>query len=101
VSGRIATRLDKGLGWTLPVFVACCRDCGIELARNTNQHAAERTARRIRCPVCGTRAAGRLPGTTSPATDLALAGGRQTWSGRRQRPPDHSSAARLRRAGRR
>ena len=73
MSGRISVHLDKGLGWTAPVFVAGCRDCGTELARSTSQAVAERTARRTRCPACGTRAARRLPGTTSPATDLALA----------------------------
>ena len=101
MSGRITTYLDKGLGWTLPVFVACCRSCGTELARNTNQHAAERTARRTRCPACGTQGAWRLSGTTSLATDLALASGRPAWSGRRAmaaRPPRNPS---LRRAGRR
>ena len=51
-----------------PMFVAGCGDCGAELARSTNQAAAERTARRTRCPVCGTRTARRLPGTTSPAS---------------------------------
>jgi hypothetical protein len=99
VSGRITTHLDKGLGWTLPVFVACCRTCGTELARNTNQHMAERTARRTRCPTCGTRGARRLPGTTSLASDLALASGRRAWSGRW--PHDRHSIPRLRRAGRR
>jgi hypothetical protein len=73
VSGRITLHLDRGLGWTLPVFVACCRHCGTELARHPDQHAAERAARRRRCPACGTRATRRLPGTTSLATDLALA----------------------------
>jgi ribosomal protein S27E len=73
VSGRIVLHLDQGLGWTAPVFVAGCRDCGTELARNTDQAVAERSARRARCPVCGTRTARRLPGTTSPTTDLALA----------------------------
>ena len=72
MSGRIVLHLDQGLGWTGPVFVAGCGDCGTELARSTDQAAAERTARRTRCPVCGTRTARRLPGTTSPATDLAV-----------------------------
>jgi hypothetical protein len=98
VSGRITTYLDRGLGWTKPVFVACCRDCGTELARNTKQHAAERTARRTRCRVCGTRVARRLPGTTSLATDLALAAGRRALAARR---PDRQPVPRLQRAGRR
>jgi hypothetical protein len=101
VSGRITTYLDRGLGWTLPVVVACCRSCGTELARNTNQATAERIARRRRCPACGIRGAWRLPGTTSLATDLAVASGRRAWSGRRQWPPDRHPAPRLRRAGRR
>jgi hypothetical protein len=99
VSGRITTYLDRGLGWTLPVFVACCRTCGAELARNTNQHAAERTARRRRCPACGTRAAWQLPGTTSLATDLAAASGRRAWPGRR--PHDRHATPQLQRSGRR
>jgi DNA-directed RNA polymerase subunit RPC12/RpoP len=78
VSGRITTYLDPGLGWTKPMVVACCRTCGTELARHPNQAKAERAARRTRCPSCGTRAAGRLPGTTSPAIDLALARGRRS-----------------------
>jgi hypothetical protein len=73
VSGRIVVHLDKGLGWTVPVFVAGCGDCGTELARSTDQATAERAAARTRCPSCGTRTAHRLPGTTSPATDLAVA----------------------------
>jgi hypothetical protein len=101
VNGRITTYLDTGLGWTLPVFVACCRACGLELARHRKQAAAERAARRRRCPACGVRAARRLPGTTSLATDLALAGGRWALSGRRRWPHDHQPAPRLRRAGRR
>ena len=102
MSGRIATYLDRGLGWTLPVFVACCRDCGAELARSTSQATAERIARRTRCPACGTRAARRLPGTTSLATDLALVRDRR-WApaGRRRWPHDRHPAPRLRRAGRR
>jgi hypothetical protein len=87
VSGRIALHLDKGLGWTKPVFVASCRDCGAELARHPNQATATRAAGRRRCPGCGTRAARRLPGSTSPTTDLALASGRQGPPGRRRRPP--------------
>jgi hypothetical protein len=90
VSGRIVLHLDRGLGWTLPVFVAGCRDCGTELARSTNQATAERTARRTRCPACGTRAARRLPGTTSLASDLALA------RGHRRCPPVHPRSRRLR-----
>jgi DNA-directed RNA polymerase subunit RPC12/RpoP len=86
VSGRIALHLDKGLGWTKPVFVASCRDCGTELARHTNQATATRAAARTRCPGCGSRAARRLPGSTSPATDLALASGRQAPPGRWRRP---------------
>jgi hypothetical protein len=86
VSGRIAVHLERGLGWTLPVFVAGCGACGTELARSTNHATAERTAARTRCPICGTRAARRLPGTTSPATDLAVAEGRHQLAGRR-RPP--------------
>jgi hypothetical protein len=72
VTGRIALHLDRGLGWTKPLVVACCALCGTELARKPNQDAAARAARRARCPGCGTRAARRLPGTTSPTTDLAL-----------------------------
>jgi excisionase family DNA binding protein len=79
--GRIAIHLDPGLGWTAPQFVAGCGDCGTELARSTDQAVAERTAARTRCPCCGTRTARRLPGTTSPATDLAEA------AGPRRRPP--------------
>jgi hypothetical protein len=101
VSGRIATYLDRGLGWTLPVFVACCRSRGTELARHTNQHAAERTARRTRCPVCGIRGARRLPGTTSPATDVAVARGWLALSARRRRPLDRQPISRPQRAGRR
>jgi hypothetical protein len=101
MSGRITVHLDRGLGWTLPLFVACCRDCGTELACNTNQHTAERTARRTRCPTCGTRTARRLPGTTSLATDLELARGRWAWSDRRRRPHDRQPTPRPYLAGRR
>jgi len=75
MSGRIVLHLDRGRGWTKPLVVACCSHCGIELARNRSPEAAARAARRTRCPGCGTRSARRLPGTTSPATDLALARG--------------------------
>jgi hypothetical protein len=75
VSGRIVLHLDRGLGWTAPLFLACCRDCGTELARHRDRAAAARAAGRRRCPTCGTRTARRLPGTTSPATDLALTRG--------------------------
>jgi hypothetical protein len=98
VSGRIVLRLDRGLGWTAPVFVAGCRTCGAELARSTSQAVAERTAGRSRCPVCGTRTARRLPGTTSPATDLALARRRRELSTRRRWP---QLVSRSRLAGRR
>jgi DNA-directed RNA polymerase subunit RPC12/RpoP len=83
VRGRIALHLDPGLGWTKPLVVACCAVCGTELARNRSQDAAARAARHVRCPTCGTRAARRLPGTTSPATDLALT---------RRQPRRHSAS---------
>jgi hypothetical protein len=88
MTGRIVLHLDPGLGWTLPVFVACCRDCGTELARHPNQATATRAASRTRCPACGTRTARRLPGTTSPATDLALSRGRPLEPARRPRPSE-------------
>jgi hypothetical protein len=100
VSGRIVLHLDKGLGWTAPLFVAGCSDCGTELARSTDPAAAERAAGRRRCPTCGTRAARRLPGTTSLNTDLALTRGRRGFVGRRR----HLTATlppRSQRAGRR
>jgi hypothetical protein len=100
VSGRITTHLDKGLGWTRPLFVACCGACGTELARSPNQQVAERAARRRRCPACGTRAARRLPGTTSLATDLALATGWRAWARRRRWPRDRHPAPRRRAGGR-
>jgi hypothetical protein len=101
VNGRIVLHLDAGLGWTAPVFVAGCGHCGIELARSTDQAVAERTARRTRCPACGTRAARRLPGTTSLTSDLALAGPQRDRSGRRRWLPARQPAPRSRRAGRR
>jgi hypothetical protein len=101
VSGRITCYLDKGLGWTRPVVVACCGTCGTELARSTRQAVAERSARRARCPACGTRAARRLPGTTSLATDLAVASGHWAPAAGWRCPPDHHLALRLQRAGRR
>jgi hypothetical protein len=100
VSGRIALHLDPGLGWTKPLVVACCGHCGTELARSTDQATAERAAARTRCPACGTRTARRLPGTTSPATDLALASGRRERFGRRW-PPARQPTLRSRHAGRR
>jgi hypothetical protein len=101
VSGRLVLHLDQGLGWTAPMFVAGCGHCGTELARSTDQAVAERTARRTRCAVCGTRTARRLPGTTSPATDLALARGRRELAGRRGWPPARQPTPRSRHAGRR
>jgi DNA-directed RNA polymerase subunit RPC12/RpoP len=85
MSGRIALHLDRGLGWTKPVFVAGCGDCGTELARHTDPGTASRTAAQTRCPACGTRVARRLPGITSPATDFALASGRHAAPARRRR----------------
>jgi hypothetical protein len=76
MSRQITVYIDPGLGWTKPLFVAGCGDCGTELARSTNQTTAERAAARTRCPSCGSRTAHRLPGTTSPASDLAVATGR-------------------------
>jgi hypothetical protein len=98
VTGRITVHLDRGLGWAAPMFVAGCGFCGTELARSTSQAVAERTARRTRCPVCGTRTARRLPGTTSPATDLTLARSRRELARRRRWP---QLVSRSRRAGRR
>jgi hypothetical protein len=101
MSGRITLHLDKGLGWTKPLTVACCAVCGTELARHLNQDRALRAARRRRCSACGTRSAARRPGTTSPATDLALVQARpESLSGRRW-PPARQVASRSRRAGRR
>jgi DNA-directed RNA polymerase subunit RPC12/RpoP len=100
VSGRIVLHLDRGLGWTKPLVVACCAVCGAELARHPSPDRALRAARRRRCPACGTRSARRLPGTTSLAADLALASRRPApLSGRRGPPARH--LARVPRAGRR
>jgi hypothetical protein len=96
MSGRITLHLDKGLGWTKPLVVACCAVCGTELARHPNQDRALRAARCRRCPGCGTRTAWRLPGTTSPATDLALAWCRRERFDRRCWPPDRQPAPRSR-----
>jgi hypothetical protein len=87
VSGRITLHKDPGLGWTKPLTVACCGACGTELARHPNQDRALRAARRRRCPGCGTRTTRRLPGTTSPATDLARSRGLPDTLGRQRRPP--------------
>ena len=87
MNGRIVLHLDNGLGWTKPLTVACCAVCGIELARHPNQNRALRAARRRRCPGCGTRTARRLPGTTSPATDLARTRGLAGPPDRQRRPP--------------
>jgi hypothetical protein len=92
--GRIALRLDRGLGWTKPLAVACCAVCATELARSTDPAAAARAAGRRRCPACGTRAARRLPGTTSLTTDLALAAGRPAGPQDRHRIPQSPSAGR-------
>ena len=98
--GRIAVHLDQGLGWTAPVFVAGCGDCGTELAWSTDQAVAERTAHRTRCPICGARTARRLPRTTSLASDLAVVRGRRELTGRRAWPPARRPT-RSRRVGRR
>jgi hypothetical protein len=92
MSGRIVLHLDQGLGWTKPLVVACCGACGVELARHPNHHRAIRAARRRRCPACGTRTARRLPGTTSPATDLAVAKRGREVAGRRRWPPARQPA---------
>jgi hypothetical protein len=89
MSGRITLHLDPGLGWTKPLTVACCGVCGTELTRHPNQDRAIRAARHRRCPGCGTRTARRLPGTTSPATDLALSRGLAGTPGRQRRSPGH------------
>jgi hypothetical protein len=107
MSGRIVLQLDRGLGWTKPLVVAGCGGCGTELARSPDPAAAGRAAGRRRCPACGTRAARRLPGTTSLATDLALAGrcrelpGRQGQLRDRHRHRHHARIPRPVPAGRR
>jgi DNA-directed RNA polymerase subunit RPC12/RpoP len=98
VRGRITLHLDRGLGWTKPLTVAGCGICGAELARHLNPDRALRAARRRRCPACGTRTARRLPGTTSPATDLDLAQSRRELARRRRWP---QPVARSRPTGRR
>ena len=100
MSGRIALHLERGLGWTKPLVVAGCGICGAELARHPNPDRALRAAHRRRCPTCGTRSTRRLPGTTSLATDLALAGGRPAPVRRRRWPPARHPA-RVPGAGRR
>ena len=87
MTGRIVLQLDRGLGWTKPLVVACCGRCGAELARHPHRDRALRAARRRRCPACGTRSTARLPGTTSLAADLALASGRPQPVPRRGWPP--------------
>jgi hypothetical protein len=99
-SGRIVLHQDPGLGWTKPQVVACCAVCGSELARHSDPDRALRAARRRRCPACGTRSAARRPGTTSLATDLALARGQPARMGGRGWPPARH-LARIPRAGRR
>jgi hypothetical protein len=100
VSGRIVLRLDRGLGWTKPLAVACCAVCGAELARHPDPDRALRAARRRRCPACATRSTARLPGTTSLAVDLALVEGQPSpFSSRRWPPARHPT--RVPRAGRR
>ena len=94
MSGRITLHLDPGLGWTKPLVVACCGRCGAELARHPDPNRVLRAAHRRRCPACGTRSAARLPGTTSPATDLALVQGRAQPLRRRGWSPSRHPASR-------
>jgi hypothetical protein len=101
VSGRIVLHLDRGLGWTKPLVVACCGLCGTELARHRSAERALGAARRRRCLVCGTRSAARLPGTTSLAADLALVQARPEFLSGRGWPPARQVASRSRPAGRR
>ena len=96
MSGRIVLHLDRGLGWTKPLAVACCGICGAELARHRSADRALRAARRRRCPACGTRSAVRLPGTTSLAADLAVVQGRPQRV-RRWPPARHPIARPVRR----
>jgi hypothetical protein len=88
---RITVHLDRGMGWTLPWFVACC--CGVELARDRDAAVAERRAARRRCRVCGARSARRLPGTTSLAADLARAAGPVLQRHRRRAAPPSARRA--------
>jgi hypothetical protein len=99
VSGRIVLHLDRGLGWTKPLVVACCARCRAELARHPDSDRALRAARRRRRPDCGTRSVRRLPGTTSLAADLALASGRPQRVRGRGWPPSRYPT--VRRVGRR
>jgi hypothetical protein len=100
VSGWIVLRLDRGLGLTKPLTVACCVVCGAELARHRSADRALLAAHRRRCPACGTRSATRLPGTTSLAADLALVEGQSAPMGGRRWPPARH-LARVSRVGRR
>jgi hypothetical protein len=100
VSSRIVLRLDRGLGWTKPLAVACCAVCGAELARHRSPDRALRAAHRRRCPACGIRSVRRLPGTTSLAADLALVQGQPAPMGSRRWPPA-GYPSRVPRAGRR
>jgi hypothetical protein len=100
MTGRIVLHLDRGLGWTKPLVVACCGGCGAELARHPNPDRALRAARRRRCPACATCSARRLPGTTSLAADLALVRGQPAPVGGRRWPPARP-LTRSRGAGRR
>jgi DNA-directed RNA polymerase subunit RPC12/RpoP len=100
MSGRVVLRLDRGLGWTKPLTVACCRRCGAELARHRSADRALRAAHRRRCPACGSRSVRRLPGTTSLAADLALVHGQPAPMGGHRWPPARY-LSRVPRAGRR
>ena len=81
MSGRIVLQLDRGLGWTKPLAVACCAVCGAELARHPSADRALRAAHRRRCPACGTRSARRLPGPPDwPPPSPWPAAGRSPWA---------------------